>query len=139
MVVTMVVRLLEGPLAAGEVQGQIERVSDGAVLPVRGVDELVEVVIGAGTGVTARDHALTDRQRQVLALLRSGRSNAEIAGELGISEHTVRKHLERIFRSLGVSTRAEAIVGRVDTRTPNCVSTALDTAGSMADEAGEAR
>jgi DNA-binding CsgD family transcriptional regulator len=139
MVVTMVVRLLEGPLAAGEVQGQLERVSDGAIVPVRGVAELVDAVVGAGANITARDHALTDRQREVLSLLRSGRSNAEIAAALGISEHTVRKHLERIFRVLGVSTRAEAIVGRTDTRTPNCVSTERAPAGSMAAEAGEAQ
>lgn len=132
----MVLRLLEGPLAAGEVRGQVERVSDGAVLAVRGVDELVDVVIGAGRAVDGPDDALTDRQREVLALLRSGRSNAEIAGVLGISEHTVRKHLERVFRALGYRTRAEAIVGR--TRTRNCVSTPADDLGSMVEYGREA-
>lgn len=136
----MVVRLLEGPLAAGDVQGQVERVSDGAVLAVRGVDELVEVVIGAGRAVDIPDEVLTDRQREVLALLRSGRSNAEIGDVLGISEHTVRKHLERVFRALGVRTRAEAIVGRTPgpTGTRNCVSTVGDGVGSMDGSGGEA-
>lgn len=136
----MVVRLLEGPLADGDVQGQVERVSDGAVLAVRGVDELVEVVIGAGRAVDGRDEALTDRQREVLALLRSGRSNLEIGDVLGISEHTVRKHLERVFRALGVRTRAEAIVGRTpgSAGTRNCVSTPGDGMGSMNESGGEA-
>jgi len=131
--VTYVVRLLDEPLAAGEVQGQVEVVGAGDVLPVRGVEELLAVIVGAAGGVGARDGDLTARQREVLSLLRSGRSNAEIARALGISEHTVRKHLERIYRALGVRSRAEAIVGRTDTdaSTRDCVSTAARGAGRM--------
>ena len=55
-----------------------------------------------------RDHGLTPRQREVLALLATGRTNREIATSLFISENTVARHVADIFRVLGVSTRAAA-------------------------------
>jgi pimeloyl-ACP methyl ester carboxylesterase/DNA-binding CsgD family transcriptional regulator len=53
---------------------------------------------------------LTERERNVLALVAAGLSNAEIGGKLFISEKTVRNHLTRIFDKLGVNSRARAIV-----------------------------
>jgi DNA-binding CsgD family transcriptional regulator len=53
--------------------------------------------------------ALTSRQWELLRLLASGHSNAEIASELVVSTHTVRKHLENIFARLGVTNRTAAI------------------------------
>lgn len=52
---------------------------------------------------------LTDRQVDVLRLLDRGLSNKEIGRELGVSERTVKAHMTAIFKSLGVSGRAEAI------------------------------
>jgi len=52
---------------------------------------------------------LTPREHEVLTLLASGAAAAEIAGRLVISPQTVRTHLERILRKLGVSSRAQAI------------------------------
>lgn len=51
---------------------------------------------------------LTGRQLQVLALVAAGNTNQEIATELVISEHTVRRHLQNIYTTLGVSSRAAA-------------------------------
>jgi DNA-binding CsgD family transcriptional regulator len=56
-----------------------------------------------------RELGLTRRQAAVLQLLATGRRNEEIARELAISAGTVRKHLEHIYRRLGVGSRAEAI------------------------------
>ncbi len=53
-------------------------------------------------------HGLTAREREVLRLVASGKSNREIASELVISDHTVRRHLQNIFAKLGVSSRAAA-------------------------------
>jgi pimeloyl-ACP methyl ester carboxylesterase/DNA-binding CsgD family transcriptional regulator len=53
---------------------------------------------------------LSQREREVLALLADGLSNAEIAERLSISEKTVRNHTSRVFDKLGVWTRAQAIV-----------------------------
>jgi DNA-binding CsgD family transcriptional regulator len=52
---------------------------------------------------------LTPRQWQLMDLLAGGGTNAQIARRLGISEATVRKHLENIYRRLDVSSRAAAI------------------------------
>jgi DNA-binding NarL/FixJ family response regulator len=65
------------------------------------------------------DHLLTARQEQVVALVAEGLSNREIARELKLSEHTVKKYLFRIFDKLGISTRVELVLYAVthgDTR-----------------------
>jgi DNA-binding NarL/FixJ family response regulator len=54
--------------------------------------------------------ALTPRQAAVLTKLVEGKSNKEIARELAISDMTVKVHVTAILRSLGVVTRAQAIV-----------------------------
>ena len=53
---------------------------------------------------------LTPREEQVVALVADGLSNREVARELGLSEHTVKKYLFRIFDKLGVSTRVELVL-----------------------------
>lgn len=52
---------------------------------------------------------LTARQREILALVARGRSNAEIAGELRVGVETVKTQLNRLFRKLDVHTRAQAV------------------------------
>ncbi|MEO7037126.1 MAG: response regulator transcription factor [Polyangiaceae bacterium] len=53
---------------------------------------------------------LTLRQLEVLKLLGSGRSNKEISSELAIADRTVRAHLTELFRTLGVSSRTQAVL-----------------------------
>jgi len=53
---------------------------------------------------------LTPRQEQVVALVAEGLSNKEIAQELALSEHTIKKYLFRIFDKLGISTRVELVL-----------------------------
>lgn len=52
--------------------------------------------------------ALTEREREVLSLVASGETNRRIAAALGISEHTVARHLSNIFDKLGVTSRTAA-------------------------------
>jgi DNA-binding CsgD family transcriptional regulator len=52
---------------------------------------------------------LTARETEILNALGEGMSNKEVARALGISAHTVKFHLETIFRKLGVTSRAEAV------------------------------
>ena len=53
---------------------------------------------------------LTDREREVLALIAEGRSNTEIAGRLVLIPKTVRNHISNIFNKLQVVDRAQAII-----------------------------
>jgi PAS domain S-box-containing protein len=57
-----------------------------------------------------RDHPrLTPRQAEVLHLLEHGRSTDQIAEELQLSPETVRNHVRRLMRSLGVNSRLQAV------------------------------
>lgn len=53
---------------------------------------------------------LTPREEQVVALVADGLSNRYIALELGLSEHTIKKYLFKVFDKLGVSTRVELVL-----------------------------
>jgi DNA-binding CsgD family transcriptional regulator len=74
----------------------------GAVPDLASIDRL------RGTATAAKDSGLTARELEVLALVAAGCTNQQIAGALVISPHTVRRHLQNIFRKLGVSSRAAA-------------------------------
>lgn len=52
---------------------------------------------------------LSDREREILALLKIGKSKPELAETLGISLSTVKAHLRNIFAKLGVRNRTQAI------------------------------
>jgi DNA-binding NarL/FixJ family response regulator len=52
---------------------------------------------------------LTPRELGTLRLMADGKSNKEIASELGISERTVKTHLGHLFEKLGVTSRTEAV------------------------------
>lgn len=58
----------------------------------------------------AAEGSLTARQRQVLAALESGATVRRAAWELGVSEKTVENHLQAIYRRLGVTSRAAALL-----------------------------
>jgi DNA-binding NarL/FixJ family response regulator len=71
-------------------------------------------VIGLGGSVfgdvtpTAED-TLTEREREVLALVATGATNREIAEQLHLSHHTVKDYTRNVFRKLEVRNRAEAV------------------------------
>ena len=77
-------------------------------LASRGLQVLPAATVGAtDTYPQAGPELLTPREAEVLALLQSGRSNAEIALELHVGIETVRTHARRVYRKLGVKTRRE--------------------------------
>jgi two-component system, NarL family, response regulator LiaR len=71
--------------------------------------EAAQALINAANQGPRMGHDLTDRERQVLALMAAGRSNREIAGELVISRSTVKVHVSSILTKLDVETRTEAV------------------------------
>jgi PAS domain S-box-containing protein len=75
--------------------------------------ERVVGVFGLFDGQPDRNAAphphLTPRQVEVLRLLEQGRSTRQIAAELHLSTETVRNHLRRLFKALGVHSRLEAV------------------------------
>jgi DNA-binding CsgD family transcriptional regulator len=60
---------------------------------------------------------LTPRQREVMAFVTRGATNAQIAGRLQISEKTVAKHLEHVYEALGVGNRTAAAALWLSART----------------------
>jgi DNA-binding CsgD family transcriptional regulator len=55
----------------------------------------------------------TARERQIIRLLVQGMTNKQIANKLGIAEDTVKKHLQHVYKKLGVRRRALLIIDRV--------------------------
>lgn len=51
---------------------------------------------------------LTDREKDILSCVSRGQTNAQIAASLYVSPLTVKTHLQRVYRKLGVRNRAEA-------------------------------
>lgn len=61
--------------------------------------------------VNARGRSLlTPREEQVVALVADGLTNRGVADELGLSEHTIKKYLLRIFDKVGISSRVELVL-----------------------------
>jgi DNA-binding NarL/FixJ family response regulator len=63
---------------------------------------------GTGAPREGAGEPLTDRERDVAALISAGRSNKEIATDLGISEPTVKKHVGKVLEKLGTQDRLQA-------------------------------
>lgn len=68
-------------------------------------------------GVNSRGEALlTKREQELIPLVANGLTNKEISTQLGVSEHTIKNHLFRIYEKLGISSRVELILYAVSER-----------------------
>jgi two-component system, NarL family, response regulator DesR len=100
-----------------EVRRALELGVDGVVLNDDAEEALVAVVavvcagqvsVPSGQRGEVRAQPLTTREKQILALVITGLTNAEIARKLFLAESTIKSHLSSAFGKLGVSSRYEA-------------------------------
>ncbi len=94
--------------AADQIAGAIMGVSKGLV--VTSPSLAASLFPSRPTASPAAYEQLTPREEQVLQLLAEGRPNKEIARRLGISEHTVKFHVNSILGKLHAQSRTEAVV-----------------------------
>lgn len=76
-----------------------------------GMPELLKQLspyVKAGNEQPPSDIKLSGRQKQLLQLMNDGLSNRDISDRLGISEHTVKVHLWRLYKRLNVRSRSQA-------------------------------
>jgi DNA-binding NarL/FixJ family response regulator len=96
----------------------LQRVADGQVWAntqqLNYILELISEVPSLRVLNTNGDNLLTPREEQVVALVAEGLANRQIAVELNLSEHTVKKYLFRIFEKLGISSRVELVLYAVN-------------------------
>ena len=94
-----------GYLLKGAALAEIER----AIRAVARGERHVDGRIAARVDALSRAPRLSPREREVLRLVAAGRSNKEIASDLGVTERTVKFHVTAIFNKLGAENRASAV------------------------------
>ncbi len=92
--------------APGAIVEAVRRAVQGGMSFSPGVAEVARAIL-EGTGEVPR---LTEREREVLALMAEGLSNKEIGARLGFSERTAAFHVGNILQKLGATSRTEAVV-----------------------------
>jgi DNA-binding NarL/FixJ family response regulator len=108
----------------------IDAGATGYILKDAGIRDVVRAIRAAAAGESLLDpraaravvsrqaavdpvRGLSDREREVLSLIADGVTSKVIARRLGIAEATVRAHLSRIYREIGVSDRTQAALWAV--------------------------
>ncbi|WP_372006228.1 response regulator transcription factor [Tistrella mobilis] len=92
------------PAVAAPVAGDGGQIGTGQI----GTGQIGTGLAEAGEGESGA--ALTERQMEIMDLLARGHSNQQIGDLLGLNLNTVKGHLSRIFRQLGVESRTQAIL-----------------------------
>jgi len=121
------VLLLSGHGHPSVIRAAVERGAAGYLdkgIEVEGILDAIRTVAAGGTVFRSTDLAAvrssprrpTERERQVIAAVVAGATNAEVAARLGLSEKTVETHLHRLFDRYGLMSRTELAVLAVGER-----------------------
>jgi len=92
--------------APGAIVEAIRRAAQGGMSFSPGVAEVARAILEGAVEIPR----LTEREREVLALMAEGLSNKEIGARLGFSERTAAFHVGNILQKLGAASRTEAVV-----------------------------
>lgn len=99
---------------------------------VESVERSLHITPGRGSldmTIAAQAHTLvTDRERQILAWMREGKSNPQIGELLNISPLTVKNHVQKILRKLNAANRAQAVAHAISMNLLIQEGSALDAA-----------
>lgn len=99
---------LSNNIGAAALRRVVEAVTAGEAAVSR---SMVLALVREVQGATLGGNNLTARERQVLGMLRRGRSTVTIADRLGISPVTVRRHISAVMQKVGAHDRAELARG----------------------------
>ena len=116
--VRVALRLADALLAA-ELRSALAQAGLEVVEAVDEADVLMQDAGAAGFSPLAESDLgtlLTPREMEVLGTIGEGLTNKAIARRLGISLHTVKFHIESVFRKLGARTRTEALARAAERR-----------------------
>jgi len=116
--VRVALRLADATLAA-ELGGMLAQAGLEVVDAAGEADVVMQDAGGAGFAPLAESDLgtlLTPREMEVLGAIGEGLTNKAIARRLGISLHTVKFHVESLFRKLGARTRTEALAKAAERR-----------------------
>lgn len=104
--------LLPGDAGAAEIDAALRAVAYGLIVRSPGS----RAPAFSAVPETEARALLTPREAQILDAIADGLTNKAIARRLGISLHTVKFHVESVFRKLGASTRTEAVARATERR-----------------------
>lgn len=106
-------RFLISPITAAVFYGDasLEQIGKSLANVLRGQTIIPAALLSANMDQELLDGTdnLTIREREVLQALLTGSTNVDIANQLFVSESTIKTHLYRVFRKIGVSSRGQAI------------------------------
>jgi transcriptional regulator EpsA len=110
---SLYIALTSAPLARGRARQRLSPLLDVLVAQIDGAFRRVAALPlrpapGAAVGAACRVLDLSEREREILDSVCQGKTNVDIAQALDISPFTVKNHVQRIFRKIGVSNRTQA-------------------------------
>jgi DNA-binding NarL/FixJ family response regulator len=112
--------LMKEVAPAGLVQGILDVAEGKSILDPEATARVMKLLRGQNAPTSAEDlAALSPQERRVLALVAEGKTNKEIAEQLGLSDNTVKNYLGSVFEKLQVRRRSQAAATYLKSNPPH--------------------